>query len=102
MGPFKEVYSNVCMKIHISFKLTQYLINIFKMRFLMINCSKYVRYSNAKMKLLRKRVGQQRYPPYSVMWISPRCYVNILSMGNPLIPDAGEFKNRYVKANINL
>ena len=48
---------------------------------------------------------------YSVMWISPRYYVNILSMGNPLIPDAekhfaalllGEFKNRFVKANINL
>ena len=29
-----EVYSNICMKIHISSKLTQYLINIFKMRFL--------------------------------------------------------------------
>ena len=26
--------------------------------------------------------------PYSVMWISPRYYVNIGSMGNPLIADA--------------
>ena len=36
------------------------------------------------------------------MLISPRYFVNILSMGNPLIPDASEFKNRYVTANINL
>ena len=26
--------------------------------------------------------------PYSVMWISPRYYVNIGSMGNPIIADA--------------
>ena len=51
--------------------------------------------------------------PCSVMWISPRYYVNILTLGNPLIhvPNAeklfaalllSEFKNRYIKANINL
>ena len=35
------------------------------------------------MEFLRKRVRQ----PYSVMWISPRCYVNNGRIGNPLIPD---------------
>ena len=54
-------------------------------------------HSNAKMELLRNVSV-----PYSVMLISPRYHVNILSMGNPLIPDASEFKNRYVTANINL
>ena len=56
-------------------------------------------HSNAKMEFFKK-MYQATTVPYSVMWISPRYYVK--SMGNPLIPDAGEFKNRYVKANINL
>ena len=61
------------------------------------------------MEFLRKTC-RATMVPYSVMWISPRYYVNIGSMGNPLIPDAKktcfaalllvEFKNRYVKANI--
>ena len=60
-------------------------------------------HSNANMKFLRKCVGQQRYPI--------QYYENIPSLGNPLIPDAekhfaalllSEFKNRYVKANLNL
>ena len=38
---FKEAYSNLCMKIHLTSKLTQYLTNIFKMRFLMRNSIKY-------------------------------------------------------------
>ena len=42
-----------------SSQLTQYLINIFKMRFPMVNC---IMHSNAKMELLRKRVGLQWYP----------------------------------------
>ena len=37
----KEAYSNLCIKIHLTSKLTQYLTNIFKMRFLMRNCIKY-------------------------------------------------------------
>ena len=57
-------------------------------------------HSNAKMEFFKK-MCRATTVPYSVMWIS-RYYVNILSMGNPLIPDAGEFKNMYVKANINL
>ena len=65
-------------------------------------------HSNAKIEFLRKCVGQQWYP---IQWISPQYYVNILSMVNPLIPDVekhfaalllSEFKNTYVKANINL
>ena len=40
-GIIKEAYSNLCMKIHLTSKLTQYLTNIFKMRFLMRNCIKY-------------------------------------------------------------
>ena len=66
------------------------------MRFLMINCSKYAQQcQNGTF----KKICRATTVPYSVMWISPRYYVN---MGNPLIPDAGEFKSRYVKANINL
>ena len=72
------------MKIHISFKLTQYLINIFKVRFLMINCLKYAQQCQNG---IFKKMCQATTVPYSVMWISPRYYVNILSMGNPL-PDA--------------
>ena len=50
--------------------------------------------------------------PYSDMWKSPRYFVHIRNMGNPLIADAeihalrglslAEFKNRYVNANIHL
>ena len=39
----KEAYSNLCMKIHLTSKLTQYLANIFKMRFLKRNCIKYAK-----------------------------------------------------------
>ena len=59
------------------------------MRFLMINCSKYAQ--QCQNGIFKKMF---RYPI--------RYYVNILSTGNPLIPDAGEFKNRYVKANLNV
>ena len=69
------------------------------MRFLMINCLKYAQQCQNE---IFKNMSQATTVPYSVMWISPRYYVNILSMCNPLIPDACEFKNRYVKANINL
>ena len=55
------------------------------MRFLMRNFLKYM-HSNAKMEFLRKRVGPT--VPYSVMWISPRYFVHIGSMGNPLTADA--------------
>ena len=65
----------------------------------MINCSKYAQQCQNR---IFKKMRRATTVPYSVMWISPRYYVNIQSMGNPLIPDAGEFKNRYVKANINL
>ena len=83
------------------------------MRFLMRNCLKYVHCGNAKMEFFRKPVLQQRYQS-TVMLISPRLYVHIGSMGNPLIPDAEKhafrpfyslnLKNRYVNANtcINL
>ena len=41
-GNIKEAYSNLCMKIHLTSKLTEYLTNnIFKMRFLMRNNIKY-------------------------------------------------------------
>ena len=78
------------------------------MRFLMINCFKYAQQCQNG---IFKKMCWATTVPYSVMWISPRYYVNILSMENPLIPDAekhfaalllSEFKNRYVKANINL
>ena len=36
----KETYSNICMKICITSKLTQHLSDIYKMRFLMRNCFK--------------------------------------------------------------
>ena len=71
----------------------------------MINCLKYAQQCQNG---IFKKMCQATTVPYSVMWISPRYYVN---MGNPLIPDAekqfaalllSEFKNRYVKANINL
>ena len=69
------------------------------MRFLMINCSKYAQQCQNG---IFEKMCRATTVPDSVMWLTPRYYVNILSMGNPLIPDAGEFKNRYVKANINL
>ena len=78
------------------------------MRFLMINCLKYAQH--CQNGIFKKKCPATTVP-YSVMWIPPRYYVNILSMGDPLIPDAekhfavlllSEFKNRYVKANINL
>ena len=38
----KEAYSNLCMKIHLTSKVTQYITNIFKMRLLMRNWLEYV------------------------------------------------------------
>ena len=78
------------------------------MRFLMINCLKYAQQCQNG---IFKKMCRATTVPYSVMWISPRYYSNILSMGNPLIPDdekhfatllLNEFKNRNGKANINL
>ena len=60
------------------------LINIFKMRFPMINWLKSQQYQSG----IFKKTCQATTVPYSVMWVSPRYYVNIGSMGNPLIPDA--------------
>ena len=76
------------MKIHISSKLTQYLINIFKIRFLMRNCLKYVQ--QCKNGIFKKTCWET-IVPYSDMWISPQYFVNIGSLGNPQIPDAGPF-----------
>ena len=73
------------MKIHISSKLTQYLINIFKMRSLMINCLKYAQQCQNG---IFKKTCRATTVPYSDMWISHRYNVNIESTGNPLIPDA--------------
>ena len=106
---FKEVYSNICMNIHISSKLTEYLINIFKMRFPMINCLNYVQQCQNG---IIKKTCRATTVPYSVMWISPSIFTRIGSMGNPLISDAEKhilwpfyslnLKNRYVNDNINL
>ena len=98
------------MKIHVSFKLTQYLINTFKMRFLLINCLKYAQQCQNR---IFKKMCQATTVPYSVMWISPRYYVNIHKYKYGESPNTrclktllalllSEFKNRYVKANINL
>ena len=64
---FKEVYLNICMKIHISSKLTQYLLNIFKTRFLMRNCLKYEQQCQNG---IFKKTCRATTVPYSVMWIS--------------------------------
>ena len=79
----KEVHSNMCMTIHISLKPTQYIIKIFKTRFLMRNCLKYAQ--QCQNGILRKHVGHKWYP---IQWISPQYYVHNGSIGNPLIPDA--------------
>ena len=55
------------------------------MRFLMINCLKY---AQPCQNGIFKKMCQATTVPYSVMWISPPYYANILSMGNPLIPEA--------------
>ena len=78
------------------------------MRFPMINCLKYAQLCKNGIFMKTCRVTTVSY---SVMWISHRYYVNIGSMGNPLIPNPEKndlwpflrpFKNRFVKANINL
>ena len=74
----KEVYSNFCMKIHISSKLKQYLININKMGFPMINCLKC---AQQYQKGIFKEMCRATTVPYSVMWVSPRYYVNICKYG---------------------
>ena len=92
-----------------SSKLTQYLINIFKMRFPLRNCLKCVQQCQNGF---FKKTCRATTLPYSDMWISPRYFVHIGSMGNPLIPDAKKhalrpfyslnLKNRYVNVDINL
>ena len=80
----KEVYSNICMKIHISSKQTQYLINIFKMRFVMRN---YLKNAQQCLNGIFKKTCWATTVPYSVMWISPFMYTMEV-WGNHLIPDA--------------
>ena len=84
-GYFKEAYSNLFMKIHLTSKITRYLTNIFKMRFLRRNCSKYAQH--AKIEFLRKHVGQQRYPN-QLYGSPPFYYVHIEIWGFPIITDA--------------
>ena len=55
------------------------------MRSPVINCLKYAQQCQNG---IFKKTCRATTVPYSVMWISPRYYVNIGSMGNPLIPDA--------------
>ena len=75
------------MKIHISSKLTQYLTNTFKMRFLMKNCLKYAQQCQNG---IFKKTCRETTVPYSAMRISSPYYVHIGSMGNPVwgIPDS--------------
>ena len=92
------------MKIHISLKLTQYPINIFKTGFLMRNCLTYAQ--QRQNLIFKKTCRRATRVPYSVMWISPLYYIHNGSMGNPVIPESekhvlrpfyfAEFKNRYV------
>ena len=56
-------------------------------------------HSNARVEFFKK-MCQATEVPYSVMWISPVYYVNILSMGNPLIPDAEKHLNQNYSENI--
>ena len=65
------------MKIYISSKLTQYLTSIFKMRFLMRNCLKYVQQCQSGI-----------FKKTCLLCGSPLDILYIGSMGNPLIPDA--------------
>ena len=58
---------------------------IVKTRFLVRNCLKYAQQCQNG---IFKKTCRATMVPYSVMWISPRYYVNNGSMGNPLIPDA--------------
>ena len=54
------------------------------MRFPMITRLKYAQQCQNG---IFKKTCRATLVPYSVMYISPRYYVNIRSMGNPLIPD---------------
>ena len=82
-GNLKEVYSNLCMKIHISSKVTQYLIlNIFKTRFLMRNCLKKC---TQMPKWNLKKTCRATMVPYSVMWTSLRYYVHNRSIIQKLV-----------------
>ena len=54
------------------------------MRFPIRNCLKYVQ--QCKNGILKK-MCRAATVPYSVMWISPRYYVHIGSMGHPLTTD---------------
>ena len=74
------------MKIHISSKLTQYLLNIFKTRFLMRNCLKYEQ--QCQNGIFKFKKCWATTVPYLVMWISSRYCVNNGTMGNPQIRDA--------------
>ena len=76
------------MKNYISSKPTQYLINIFKTRFLLRNCVKYA--LQCQNGIFKKRCRATTVP-YPFMWISPLYYVHNGSSENPyttLTPDA--------------
>ena len=102
---FKGAHSNICMKIYVTSKLTQYIRNIFKIRFPVINCKNI--HSNAKMEFWKKMCQATMLP--SVIWISLQHNVHIEIWESPNIY-ADEFtdfysldlKNRYVSANINM
>ena len=64
------------MKIHISSKLTQYIIDVFKMKFLKRNCLKYTQQCQNG---IFKKTYRAATIPYSVMWISPQYFVNIVN-----------------------
>ena len=64
------------MKIHISSKLTQYIIDVFKMRLLKKNRLKYEQQCQNG---IFKKTYRAALVPYSVMWISPRYFVNIVN-----------------------
>ena len=58
------------------------------MRFPMMNCLKHAQQCPNG---IFKKTCWATTVPYSVTWISPRYYVNIGSVGNPLIPDAEKY-----------
>ena len=77
----------------------------------MRNCLKYAQQCQNG---IFKKMCRATMVPYSVIWISPRYYVHIGSMGIGESPNTRrrktgfatllltEFKNKYVNANINL
>ena len=65
----------------------------------MINCLKYAQKCQSG---IFKKICQETMVPYSVMWISPRYYVNILSMGNPRTPDAKKHFAAFYSVNLKI